>query len=59
MSQERLADLSRVHPTYMSRIELGKVSITLMVAERIANALGMPLSALVAEAEQRFEKSRT
>jgi transcriptional regulator with XRE-family HTH domain len=52
MSQERLAHLADLHPTYMSRIELGKVAVTLDVASKLAHALGVPLSTMIVQAEQ-------
>ena len=52
LSQEGLADLARLHRTYISSIERGRVRLGLDVAQRIASALGVPLSSLIAEAER-------
>jgi hypothetical protein len=40
-----------VHRTYISAIELGKVRLGLLVSMRLADALGLPLSKLIADAE--------
>ena len=39
LSQEELAALSAVHQTYLSGVESGKRNPSLLVIERIANAL--------------------
>ena len=51
LSQEEFAELANVHRTYISSIELGKVSVGIEVAHALACALGMKLSQLVREAE--------
>ena len=51
LSQEAFAEHADVHRTYVSSIELGKVSIGIEVANDIAAALGMRLSELVRRAE--------
>ena len=51
-SQERLAVAAGIHRTYMSAIERGKVNVSLEVAARLAQALGMKLSDLLREAER-------
>jgi transcriptional regulator with XRE-family HTH domain len=53
MSQERLGELAGVYRTYMSRVELGQVRLGFDVAQKLATGLGMPLSVLVARAEER------
>ena len=58
MSQERLAEGAGIHRTYVSSIELGKVQVGLEVAARIAEALGTPLSSLIAEAETLSDDPR-
>jgi transcriptional regulator with XRE-family HTH domain len=52
LSQEALAELAKVHHTYVSMLERGKSKPTIDVAERLARALGRKLSALIAEAER-------
>jgi XRE family transcriptional regulator, regulator of sulfur utilization len=51
MSQERLADAAEISVTYLSEIERGQRNPTVAVMARIAHALGMRLSELVARAE--------
>jgi len=50
-SQEDFAERANVHRTYVSSIELGKVSVGIEVAHALACALGMKLSELVRRAE--------
>ena len=47
MSQERLAELAELHPTYISHIELGKVNASLTSYNAIAQGLGLSLAELV------------
>ena len=51
LSQEDFAEHAGVHRTYVSSIELGKVSVGIEVANQLAVALGKKLSGLVEEAE--------
>ena len=51
LSQEDFAEKADVHRTYISSIELGKVSVGIEVANKLALALGMRLSELVRSAE--------
>jgi transcriptional regulator with XRE-family HTH domain len=51
LSQEEFAERANVHRTYISSIELGKVSVGLEVANGLARALGMRLSELIRRAE--------
>jgi transcriptional regulator with XRE-family HTH domain len=51
LSQEIFAERANVHRTYISSIELGKVSVGIEVANALASALGMRLSDLVRRAE--------
>ena len=47
LSQEQLAQLVKVHRTYMGGVERGERNLTLKAAERIASRLGMdPLDLL-------------
>ena len=43
LSQEALAEKADIDRTYVSLIERAKVNITLVVASKIASALGLPL----------------
>ncbi len=51
LSQEDFAERANVHRTYISSIELGKVSVGIEVANNLAAALGIRLSELVRHAE--------
>jgi transcriptional regulator with XRE-family HTH domain len=51
LSLEEFAERAGVHRTYISSIELGKVSVGIEVANEIARALVMKLSDLVKQAE--------
>jgi transcriptional regulator with XRE-family HTH domain len=51
MSQEAFAERAEVHRTYISSIELGKVSVGIEVANGLAGALGLRLSELIRRAE--------
>jgi transcriptional regulator with XRE-family HTH domain len=51
LSQEDFAEKANVHRTYVSSIELGKVSVGIEVANELAIALRMRLSDLVRLAE--------
>lgn len=49
ISQEELAALCGLHRTYIGSVERGERNITLINAEKIAQALGEPLAALFKE----------
>jgi transcriptional regulator with XRE-family HTH domain len=51
LSQEVFAEHAGIHRTYVSSIELGKVSVGIDVANQLAVALGKRLSELVRDAE--------
>jgi transcriptional regulator with XRE-family HTH domain len=51
LSQEDFAEQANVHRTYISSVELGKVSVGIEIAHALACALGMKLSELVRQAE--------
>ena len=46
-SQEELAHRAGLHRTYVGAVERGERNITLLNAQRIADALGVPLSECV------------
>lgn len=47
LSQDELADLCGLHRTYIGAVERGERNITLLNAEKIADALQVSLSKLV------------
>jgi len=51
-SQESFAAAAGVHRTYMGLVERGRVAPTIVVIEKIATALGMAPSELLAETER-------
>jgi transcriptional regulator with XRE-family HTH domain len=51
LSQEKFAEHASVHRTYISSVELGKVSVGVEVANALARALEMRLSDLIRLAE--------
>lgn len=52
LSQEALAELAQIHPTYMSMVERGNRNLTIGVAARLAEALSVNFSELIKEAEE-------
>jgi transcriptional regulator with XRE-family HTH domain len=54
LSQEDFADKAGVHRTYISSIELGKVQVSIVVAQKLAQTLGTPLSKMWREIERRI-----
>lgn len=52
LSQESLADQSRLHRTYISLLERGLRMPTILVAKRIAEALGTTMTDLLGEVER-------
>jgi transcriptional regulator with XRE-family HTH domain len=53
ISHETLAGLAGVHRSTVSRTESGKMNPTFLVVQALSTALGMRLSAVIAEAETR------
>ena len=50
-SQEKLAEFAQIHRTYVSQIERGLKSPTIVVLAQIAKSLGTKLSELLQEIE--------
>ncbi|HYN69323.1 MAG TPA: helix-turn-helix transcriptional regulator [Candidatus Eisenbacteria bacterium] len=50
-SQERLAEESGLHPRYVSDVELGKRNVGMVNVDRLAVALSVDLSTLMAKVE--------
>ena len=51
LSQELLAEKANLHPTYIGLLERCLRNPSLNVTKALANALGVPLARLIAEAE--------
>lgn len=47
LSQEKLANLAEIDRTYLPEVERGERNISLVVAEKIANALDEKLSSML------------
>lgn len=56
LSQEEMAAAAEIHRTYAGFLERGLKAATVVVARRIAVALGMTLPKLMAEVEREFTK---
>lgn len=46
LSQEKLAEMSGCHPTYIGQVERGEKNATLESIDKIASAMNIPLSKL-------------
>lgn len=58
LSQEQLADLLKVHRTYMGGVERGERNLTLQTLERIASSIGVdPLTLLQPTADTPLKTS--
>lgn len=51
LSQEAFAAKAGIHRTYISSIELGKVQVSIQIAQQLADALEVPLSRLWQDVE--------
>lgn len=56
LSQEKLAELSGLHTTYIGQVERGEKNCTLETAEKIAGGLGVPLTDLIADVPEEVSK---
>lgn len=52
LTQESVAEGAGLHPNYISSVERGERNISISNIERIACALGVPMTELLAEAAQ-------
>lgn len=51
ITQERLAEICNLHPTYIGQLERGEKNATLESIYRIAQGLGLPMSRLLENIE--------
>jgi transcriptional regulator with XRE-family HTH domain len=49
LTQERLGELADLHPTYISSVERAERNVSIDTMERLARALDLSLSALLAD----------
>lgn len=59
LSQEKLAEISGCHPTYIGQVERGEKNATLDSIERIASALKVPLSQLFEKLDATQEETHS
>ncbi len=52
LTQERVAEAAGLHPNYIGSVERGERNISIGNIERIAIALGVPMTELLAEMEE-------
>ena len=52
ISQEAFADKAGIHRTYISSIELGKVQVSIGIAQKLARTLEIPLSKMWRDVER-------
>lgn len=57
-SQAKLGEVAKLDPAYIGRIERGEIEPGLSVQERLATALDISLSQLIADAERERERWR-
>lgn len=55
LTQEKLAELAALHPNYVSSVERALRNISICNIERLALALGVTMSELVADLDQQSE----
>ena len=53
VSQEKLAEMSGLHRTYVSSVERGKRNISLLNIERLAGALEVPMAELMPDGKRK------
>lgn len=58
LSQEKLAELARCHPTYIGQIERGEKNATIESVEKISSALNVSLSKLFEKLGAEDEAAR-
>jgi transcriptional regulator with XRE-family HTH domain len=58
LSQDRLAELVGLHRTYIGAVERGERNVTILNVSKIASGLGLPVSRLLALAEEHLQSGR-
>jgi transcriptional regulator with XRE-family HTH domain len=58
LSQEDFADKAGIHRTYVSSIERGRVQISIAIAQKVADALDVPLSRIWRTIEARSRRTK-
>jgi len=53
LTQEKLAELAEIHPTFLAKIEAGHRLPSLVVIKRLAGALGVPVASVVSATDDR------
>ncbi|MDI6638574.1 MAG: helix-turn-helix transcriptional regulator [Bacillota bacterium] len=53
LTQEKLAELAEIHPTFLAKIEAGQRLPSLEVIGRLAGALGVPVASVVSATDDR------
>lgn len=53
LTQERVAEAAGLHPNYISSVERGERNVSICNIERIACALGVPMTILLSEPEKK------
>jgi len=59
LSKQALAEKAGLHQTYIGKIESGSANPSLDAANAIAEALGLPLSTLIIDAESERRRCET
>ena len=57
ISQERLAELAGLHPTYIGQVERGEKNLTIESLEKITGALQVPMASVFERIEERKDES--
>lgn len=59
ISQEKLAELCGLHPTYIGQIERGEKNCTLETADKISKGLNVPLDELICKINTVNDENKT
>ena len=57
LSQERLAEMAGLHPTYIGQVERGEKNLTIESLEKITAALQVPMASVFELVEERHDES--